>query len=219
MAASTGTVPSASAERSCSTAWARSSKRSRWRPRSTEPAGPLACSTLAAAATSCGVISRTAAAARCASSAAERPSSTAWACSRNTGQPGSVPSALAPPPESMRASTCSSCARDSASASKAGAEPRTAAPACSGMFWESDASAAACSRTSACWLPMRPATSSTSAASTVATSATAIRAGCRRAASYFVVIACIRILCVNGASGLRRRRPAGTAGFRAGCAG
>jgi hypothetical protein len=44
VAASTGTVPSASAERSCSTAWLRSSNRSRWRPSSIEPAGPLDCS-------------------------------------------------------------------------------------------------------------------------------------------------------------------------------
>ena len=89
-AVSTGAVPSASAERSCSTACARSSKRSKWGASDSARAGPTALATLAAAASSCGVSSRTDAAARCASSAASRPSSTAWVCSSSVDQPSAA---------------------------------------------------------------------------------------------------------------------------------
>ena len=222
-AASTGAVPSASAERSCSIACARSSNRSKLRLIGSGRTGPIAFSTPAAADSTRGVDSRTAAAVRCACNAASRPSSTACDCSRSAGQPLSAPSTCALDdasgpradlPASISFNTCSSRVRDASSASKAGAEPRTAAPACSGMFCASDVSAATCSRSCTWFWIARPDSSSVSAASTAAASATPSNMGCSRAASNRFVMSSPFLS--FEARALRTPQPAGTAGSRAG---
>ncbi len=191
-AASTEVVPSASAVRSWSMAWARSSNRSKLRLTASGLPGPIALSTPAAVDSRRGVDSRTEAAACCACSAASRPSSTACDCSSSAGQPRSPPSTralgddsspTADLPALISSVTRSRRAREAASASKAGADPRTAAPACSGMFCAIAVSAAMCSRNCACCCIARPESSRNTAASTAATSATPSSFGCSPAAS------------------------------------
>ena len=196
-AASTGAVPSASAERSCSTACARSSKRSKLRLSNSGRDGPSAFSTSAAADSMRGVESRMAAAACCALSAAGRPSSTACDCSSSAGQSLSTPRTRAlgvanrpsvDLPASISVRTRSRRWRERSSASNAGAEPRTAAPACSGMFCASDVRSATCSRSCAFCCIARPESSSARAASTAAASATPSSTGCSRAASNLLIM-------------------------------
>jgi hypothetical protein len=166
------------------------------------------------------VVSRTFAAACCALSAASRPSSTACDCSSSAVQPAWSPNRSSGPssppcaPEDL--SVCSSRWRDSASASNAGAEPRTAAPACSGMFCESADSVAKLSRKRARSPADFATNTSASPASSAEASATPIVTGKSLAASMRFLVSVI-----TGPRPsppwFRKPPPAGTAGSRAGC--
>ena len=174
-AASTGAVPSASAVRSCSIACARSSKRSKLRLTVSGRPGPIAFSTAGRrgqqprrrfanaaprpAARSAPPRGRRARPATARAARASRAPRRARARSARSAAP------TADLPASISSITRSSRARDAASASKAGAEPRTAAPACSGMFCASAVSDATCSRSCACCCIARPESSRASAAS------------------------------------------------------
>ena len=225
-AASTGAVPSASAATSCSTACALSSKRSSSRLSDSGRALPI---TLTHVGGGRNQLRGDFAHGRRALLRLERGIAAVehrlrlveQRDPRRSSRPGPLSSAR----QAIRRTTCrrrsrsatrSSCARDSASESKAGADPRTAAPACNGRFCESAESVARCSPSWDCWLVARPKTSNATAASAAETSATRIRIGCSRTASNRLVI--FSPGQGQAGRGFRTPRPAGIAGSRAGSA-
>ena len=137
-----------------------------------------------------------------------RPSSTAWVCSSSVDQPSRPPGRLR---RRIRRAARASCARDSASASNAGADPRTAAPACSGMFCDKRSQRGRVARAVAtAGARPGPTAATPAAAIRAATSATAISVGCSRAASSLLVMVRHPIrLRRPRAPGIRKPPPAG----------